>query len=213
MPGGVVQVAQLERHLDIVLHAAPDRRDLAPVVAATSTICWTREISEAKVATMIRPSALREDALEASAPTSRSEGVKPGCLDVDAVGDQREHALAARNRPGLAEIGRPAVHRRLVELVVAGDGRSSPAGVVMPKPTASGIEWQTRNDSTLNAPACTGAVPSGSSSRRSAVSRSSLLAQLDADQAERQPAWRRSAGCRVRAAGTAGRRYGPRARG
>jgi hypothetical protein len=46
---------------------------------------------------------------------------------------------------------------------------TSPAGVPTPKPTASGIEWQTRNGSTAKTPARIGSVVSGSNSRKSAA--------------------------------------------
>ena len=69
-----VEVAPLARHLDVVHHAAAGDEDPPPGFTAASMTCCTREISDAKVATMTRPWALAMIRSSVS-PTLRSDGV------------------------------------------------------------------------------------------------------------------------------------------
>ena len=77
-----------------------------------------REISEAKLAMMMRPLALRKTSSKAGSIT-RSEGVQPAR---SALVESASSASTPRseNSASLAIIGRPAVDRGVVELVIAG---------------------------------------------------------------------------------------------
>ena len=55
----------------------PTSATLRPSAAAASTTCWTRWMLEAKLVTMMRPSA-REKTSSRCGPTPRSEGENPG---------------------------------------------------------------------------------------------------------------------------------------
>ena len=104
----------------------PTTHDLALVATAASITCCTREISEANVATMTRPSGVAEDAVERLADHLLRRRVARRSR-------RRWSRRAAPARPRaelgqLREVGQLAVHRRVVELEVAGvhdgaDGR------------------------------------------------------------------------------------------
>ncbi len=88
--------------------------------------CWTRAISEAKVATMTRPSALVMMLSQGLADDALG-GRVAGDFGVGGVGQQKQDALVAQLGQA-AEVGELAHHRRVVELEVAGvddgaDGR------------------------------------------------------------------------------------------
>ena len=81
---------------------------------------------DAKLVTMIRPSA-RANTSSRCGPTTRSDGREAGPVGVGRIAAQQQHPFAAELGQPL-HVGRLAVDRRLVELVVAGHEHRSELG-------------------------------------------------------------------------------------
>ena len=99
--------------------SGPTSETLRPSAAAASTTCWTRWMFDAKQVTTIRPSQ-RAKTSSRRGPDARLRQRHAGPVGVGRVAAQQQQALAAElGEPG--DVGGHAVHRGLVELVVAGD--------------------------------------------------------------------------------------------
>ena len=90
---------------------------------------------------MTRPFAWRDDLRPAFLPTSASHGVKLGFVRVRGVAHHEIDADASWNSAQRPEVGVNAVYRGLVELEVARDASTLPAGLCKNTPTAPGMEW------------------------------------------------------------------------
>ena len=97
----------------------PTSATLRPRAAAASTTCCTRWMLEAKLVTMMRPSARAKTSCRCG-PTPALRGREARAVGVGRVPAEQEHTLPAQLGQA-RDVGRHAVHRGLVELVVAGD--------------------------------------------------------------------------------------------
>ena len=206
---GALEVALLQGHLrrcPIMLRPVMNtRRSLR---WAASMTCWTREMREAKVATMTRPGRRGHDVVQRLAD-HLLRGRVAGHLGVGGVGQEEEDAFAAElGQTG--QVGGFAHDGRVVQLEVAGvhngahrcaDGQ------------AAGVGDAVGDAHELHLEGCPGVtLLAGAHRAQVASSRSLCSLQLDRDEAVGQAwcsRWARAAraGCR------AGRRCGLRGRG
>ena len=113
-----LQVAQVAGHLGVLDHAGTDERQLASVaIGGFSRLLHTRD-QRGERADQDAALGQAEDLVE-GAIDHRLGGRPTGIVGVGRVGQQRQNPPAPQ-LPQLAEIGRLAVHRGVVELVVAG---------------------------------------------------------------------------------------------
>jgi len=126
--------------------------------AAARAACWMREISEAKVPIKIRPGAWRKTSSKAASITA-SDGVQPGR---SALVESASRARTPRspNSASLPKsVGRPSTG--VWSNLKSPEWTIRPAGVPIPRPTPSGMEWHTWKNSTVkgpiraSSPACT----------------------------------------------------------
>ena len=104
--------------------ARPCARDCRPGPGSAARA----QISEPKVAMITRPGASRDVAGRARLLTSRSDGVKPGVSTCTQSLTAGSSTPSSPMRARASKVGLAAVHRRLVELEVAGmDDRCPPA--------------------------------------------------------------------------------------
>ena len=117
-PEGASAIPRLEAMLKFLRIERPTRATRRSSLIAASITCWTRWMLEAKEVTMIRP--LQPEKVSSSAgPTLDSDGRDPGAVGVGRVAAEQQQAVAAElGQP--RDVGRAAVDRGLVELVVAG---------------------------------------------------------------------------------------------
>ncbi len=99
---------------------------MRPSAAAASTTCWTRWMFEAKLVTTMRPVGAREHLLQVRSDLSLG-GREARTVGVGRVAAQQQHALGTQLGQA-RDVGRHAVDRRLVELVVAGQEHRAQAG-------------------------------------------------------------------------------------
>ena len=94
---------------------------------AAHATCWMREMSEAKVATMIRPVRMRKTRSKASSIDALG-GRPAGPVGVGAVARAAPARRAPENSASLAKSGGQLIDRRVVELEIAGvDDQARPA--------------------------------------------------------------------------------------
>ena len=100
--------------------SAPPARPCGRAAAAASTTCCTRWMFDAKQVTTIRPSQRANVCSQVRADAGLARARSPGGRRSSS---RRRAAAAPRSRAAArrADVGRLAVDRRLVELVVAGD--------------------------------------------------------------------------------------------
>ena len=141
----------------------PTSATTRPVAAAESSTCWTRCTCEAKHATMTRPGAF-SITLATTRPTSCSLGMNPGTSAlVESDSSMATPRSPRREKPGRS-VSRPSsgvwsILKSPVCTIV-------PAPVVIATASASGIEWLTaRNSSVQSKPAVPAASRTTSPSR------------------------------------------------
>ena len=122
IPSGTSMWPSLRPMFTFLRIERPTSETLRPSAAAASTTCCTRWMFEAKQVTTMRPLAARERPPRAAARRSTPTATCPARSALV----ESPHSSSRPSRPELGEprdVGGHAVHRRLVELVVAGDQR------------------------------------------------------------------------------------------
>ncbi len=114
-----LDVPELAADVHVLAHRAPDERDLAVERGGRVDHLLDAVDVRGEARHDDAPVAAGEDLLEVR-PDPRLARREPGPVGVRRVAAQQQQAVAAElGEP--RDVGRPAVHRRLVELVVAGD--------------------------------------------------------------------------------------------
>ena len=118
-PLGDLDVPQRAADVDVLAHRAPDERDLAPVGGGGVDDLLDAVDVRGEAGDDDAPLAAQEELLELG-PDDRLAGREAGAVGVGRVAAQQQQLLVAELGQA-PDVGRPAVDRRLVELVVAGD--------------------------------------------------------------------------------------------
>ena len=138
IPSGTSMCPSMRPMLMFLRIERPTSTTLRPCAAAASTTCWTRWMFDAKQVTTIRPSQ-RPKTASRFGPATDSLGEKPGRSAL--VESPQSSSRPSRAQLGqAADVGRLAVDRRLVELVVAGDEHRARGRCVSATAIMSGIE-------------------------------------------------------------------------
>ena len=125
-PLGDLDVPEAAPDADVLAHRAPDERDLAAErLGGVDDLLDAVDVR--REARHDDPPSQRANTSSRCGPTTDSDGEKPVAVDVRRVAAQQQHALAAElGQP--RDVGRRAVDRGLVELVVAGDQHGAELG-------------------------------------------------------------------------------------
>ena len=160
----------------------PTSATLRPSASAASTTCCTRWTFEAKQVTMILPVGARER-LQERRPDARFRGRDAGPVGVGRVAAEAEQALRAELGEA-GEVGRDAVDRRLVELVIAGQQDRAEVGVDCDR---AGVGDRVRHVDHLD-PEAAGLLDRARLEVPQRHVAELVLLELRADHADRQPA-------------------------
>ena len=148
-PGGISRYPSFWAMAAFSTMLRPAMATWRPWRTAQLTTCWMREISEAKVATMMRPLASRNTSSKA-ASTTRSEGVKPGRSALV----ESESSASTPRPPSSASlamsVGFPSTG--VWSNLKSPEWTIRPTGVSMASPTPSGMLWQTWKNSMRKGP-------------------------------------------------------------
>ena len=150
IPSGAFAIPRLEAMLKFLRIERPTSATLRSSRAAASITCWTRWMLEANEVTMIRP-LQRPNCWSRAGPTADSEGAMPGrSALVESPQSSGQAFLAELGEAG--DVGRAAIDRGLVELVVAGHQHRARHRSSTGPPRMSGIEWARWISSISNGP-------------------------------------------------------------
>ena len=207
-PSGIRAMPRFEAMLKFLRIERPTSATRRSSSAAASITCWTRWTLEANEVTMIRPRQ-REKRSSRAGPTLDSDGATPGRSAL-VESPQRQRTPSRPSSARRETSAGPAVHRGLVELVVAGDQQRAQLGA---QDDRAGVRDRVRHVDELELERAEAHLlarrPAPRAARREAgAPRASSAPGRSSGRRRRSPAASRS-----RAARRAAPRRGPRAHG